>query len=239
MNIYKYYQKYTFNRKILTVFRLYIYYNKRIQKNLGVTIMKKTLLTTALISGAVLGLGAMNSVSAADTVTSKDTTASATFTAGGGTGPDAGPLSITSATPSIDFGSNEISATKVSYPAKNNGINVTVSDLRGNFSGWNVTVSGTPLASKDTPDPLAASLTLPDGVAKTDGAVVDKVTAASVADILSGSSVAISAANGSGTGVVTTDYDKGGILLNVMGGKAHATSYTTTLTWSLTDGPKA
>ena len=211
--------------------------------------MKKTLLTTALISGAVLGLGAMNSVSAADTDTavSKNTSASATFTAGGTdptdpTNPNKGPLSITNITPGIDFGSHPISATTESYSAEKNDLNVTVSDLRGNFKGWNVSVSGTPLKSTETTEPLAASLTLPvGGVTAVDASTdVTGVTADnSKADVLGGTSVAISADKDHGTGSISTNYKKDDIKLTVVGSKAHATSYTTTLTWSLTDGPKA
>ncbi|MCZ2493111.1 WxL domain-containing protein [Dellaglioa carnosa] len=204
--------------------------------------MKKTLLTTALISGAVLGLGAMNSVSAADTPTSKDTTASATFTAGGGTGPDAGPLAITNVTAGIDFGSNKIAAITTDYPAKA-GVNVTVSDLRGLFTGWNVTVAGTPLMSVgDNSTALeGASLTLPIGAvssAEANNTAADGVTAKSVGNVLSGSSVAISAPVGKGTGSILTDYKADDIKLNVIGGSAHAAAYATKLTWSLTDGPK-
>lgn len=210
--------------------------------------MKKTLLTTALISGAVLGLGAMNSVSAADTDTavSKTTSASATFTAGGTdptdpTNPNKGPLSITNITAGIDFGSHPISATTESYSAEKNDLDITVSDLRGSFNGWNVSVLGTPLKSADTPEPLAASLTLPVGSVSADASTDSTGVTAdnNKADVLGGASVAISADKGHGTGSISTNYKKDDIKLTVIGSKAHATSYSTTLTWSLTDGPKA
>ncbi|MDK1717505.1 WxL domain-containing protein [Dellaglioa algida] len=202
--------------------------------------MKKTLLTTALISGAVLGLGAMNSVSAANTNVSKDTEAAATFTAGGGTEPgDAGPLSITSATPSIDFGSNEISATHQNYLSSSD-IDVNVTDLRGTFVGWTVKVSGTKLMSNEkVPTELkGATISLPDGVAKTVGDSSEEakgITASATANVLDGGASIVASAD-NGTGETTTKYAQADIKLGVGGGLAHAAKYSTTLNWTLVDG---
>lgn len=201
--------------------------------------MKKTLLTTALISGAVLGLGAMNSVSAADVAT-KDTTASATFTAGEDpTNPGSGPLSLKDATPTIDFGSKPISAKKDTLNS-NTDINVTVNDLRGTFKGWTVKVAGTPLMSNETvPTQLkGATISLPQGTpSSVDGSAdaVKGMTATNKDNVLDGGAEIV-APEGSGTGEIKTNYAQVGINLGVVGGSAHAAKYSTTLNWTLVDG---
>lgn len=204
--------------------------------------MKKTLLTTMMISGVVLGLGTMSKVSAANTDTSKDTTATATFTAGEDPSTPGAPLALTSATGNIDFGSKAISATNQTSTSSQS-IDVVVSDLRGTFTGWNVVVSGTPLMSDAaTPTELrGATLALPDGTASaadgnSDAAV--GVTAAATTNVLDGGAK-ISAPVDKGTGTITTDYKAGGITLGVVGGSARTAKYSTTLTWTLTDGPAA
>ncbi|MCZ2491656.1 WxL domain-containing protein [Dellaglioa carnosa] len=205
--------------------------------------MKKTLLTTALISGAVLGLGAMNSVSAADTNTSKDTTASATFTAGEDpTNPGSGPLSLKSATGAIDFGSKPISA-KADTLNSNTDVDVTVNDLRGTFVGWKVNVSGTKLMSdeKEPTELKGATISLPAGTASSvDGSsdAVAGITATATANVLDGGAEIMAPAK-SGTGEIKTNYAQAGINLGVIGGSAHAAKYSTTLNWTLTDSPVA
>ncbi|MDK1728374.1 WxL domain-containing protein [Dellaglioa algida] len=203
--------------------------------------MKKTLLTTALISGAVLGLGAMNSVSAADSNTSKDTTASATFTQGEDpTNPGSGPLSLKDATPTINFGTKAISAEKDTLNS-DTAVDVTVNDLRGTFVGWTVKVSGTKLMSDETtPTELkGATISLPAGEvssADTNPDAVAGITAAATTNVLDGGASIVASA-GSGTGAIKTKYAQNGINLGVIGGSAHAAKYTTTLNWTLTDGP--
>lgn len=205
--------------------------------------MKKTLLTSALISGVVLGLGAMNSVSAADSNTSKDTTASATFTAGEDpTNPGSGPLSLKSATAAIDFGTKPISA-KADTLNSNTAVDVTVNDLRGTFVGWKVNVAGTPLMS-DEKEPTVlkgATISLPDGVASSvDGSsdAVKGITATATGNVLDGGAAIVAPAT-NGTGEIKTNYAQAGINLGVVGGSAHAAKYTTTLNWTLTDSPLA
>lgn len=202
--------------------------------------MKKTLITTMMISGVVLGLGTMNKVSAADATTA-DTTASATFVAGEDPSlPGSGPLAITNVTSGVDFGSSAVSATDSTLQSSSD-INVSVSDLRGTFAGWNVSVSGTPLMSDGaTPTELkGATLALPDGTitAAATGTDATKMTAAASANVLGGGSAQINAPVDNGTGAITTNYKQTDIALHVIGGTARVAKYSTTLTWTLTDAP--
>ncbi|MHC9536551.1 WxL domain-containing protein [Dellaglioa sp. BT-FLS60] len=206
--------------------------------------MKKYLLATTLLGAAVVGLGTMNSVSAADT--GKKTTATATFEAG--ENPDGGgSLEIKDATQGLDFGTNKISAADVSLPAKS-GLDVTVSDLRGSFAGWNVSVSGTPLkvdsdgdGKGDGAELGGASLVLPKGSVLNGDIATDDITATGVDNLLDGSASINATAEkekNDGAGTTKVSYAADGILLNVVGGSAHAAAYATTLTWTLTDAPK-
>ncbi|MHC9533418.1 WxL domain-containing protein [Dellaglioa sp. L3N] len=201
--------------------------------------MKKYLLATTLLGAAVVGLGTMNSVSADDAA--KTTDATATFTAG--ENPDGGgSLEIKDATPTLNFGTNKISADNVDLPSKA-GLDVTVSDLRGSFAGWNVSVSGTPLTNKTVGDLEGASLVLPAGMVN-GAAATDKITADGLDNLLDGSA-SINATPENGAGTTEVNYataadatPTAGIHINVLGGSAHAVAYTTTLKWTLTDAPK-
>lgn len=204
--------------------------------------MKKTLLTTMMISGVILGFGTMTKVSAANTDTSKDTTASATFTAGEDPAAPGAALALKSVTNEIDFGSNAISANGSIYTS-DKAINVDVSDLRGTFTGWNVVVSGAPLMSDAaTPTELkGATLTFPDATVQSEDINSDAangVEALGTSNVLDGGAK-ISAPVDKGTGEIITNYDQSGITLGVIGGSARAAKYSTTLTWTLTDGPTA
>lgn len=167
-----------------------------------------------------------------------------------GTG-NKGPLSLDYVT-NFKFGTHKISGQNQSYAAKNVKSYIQLSDTRGTSAGW--TLKATPGEFKSAAGDVLKGATvslgkgnmITAGDAKAPEAVATTLTAGE-------SSTVIKAAKGTGEGTwvdqlfdksVTRDdapkEDLGAnevVKLNVVGGTAKATSYTSDVKWSLEDTP--
>lgn len=201
--------------------------------------MKRLLKNSLLIGAAFLGFGSIGAsglVAKADTTTTPTTTpATATTTITPGT------IAIKSA-PSIEFGTVNSSADDTNYISSSFSSGLQVANP-GEATGWSVTVSGTPFTTGTTGGATlkGAALTMDDTettpVAADDADNVSTLpTFTAKTPITSAPAIVLNAAAGQGVGSFTAKYNNGDALLSVPAGNIGG-SYTSTLSWTLTNAP--
>lgn len=206
--------------------------------------MKKILKNSLFIGAALLGVGSLGAgglvAKAADTTSSvtpgPPTTTSATATLTPGT------ITIKSA-PGIAFGTVASSADDTNYTSTTFSAPLTVAD-QGQATGWTVTLADSAFASTTTGGPTLTNAKLTVG----NSAKAPAVTAAdadntSAAPLLtsplsvSGTPATVfKAGAGQGVGTYGATYGSGDANLYVPAGDIGG-SYTSTLTWTLSNAP--
>ncbi len=165
-----------------------------------------------------------------------------------------GPLSIDYAS-SFDFGSQEITSSDKTYNAKANPLSdgstrpnwVQVTDNRGSLAGWSLSVQATEFTNGSTGTGsvlTGAKMTLSNGRVVTNSESPANKSVSSVTltpGASSGTILGATAGSGSGTNLLAwgDDTTKDSSVSLFVPGKATklATTYKSTLTWTLTDTP--
>ena len=187
--------------------------------------MKKLTQVFAVAAVAMTTVGMTGSAFAAET-DSKDSTASVEFKT-----PETGALTLKEV-PNFDFGTHEISTDDQVYSNTTEG-KAQVQDIRGTVSGWSVSVLQN--------DDFKQGSTVLDGAQmKIASPAADNGTTSDAATLAKGTAVEVwNAAKGTGNYLsnLTFDGTEGQATLDVPGASEKITgSYTTTLTWTLSDG---
>ena len=164
---------------------------------------------------------------------SEDTDASVTFTAG--------DLTLNSA-PTLDFGSQTISAQEQVYPAVTTGSPIQVGDLRGSGIGWDLIVALSPFTLSDdvTATLQGSSISLANPtVTPANGTIGAPPVAQPTVTLTSDSTQTpvLAAEEDTGMGVWETAWAPGDVELTVLPGTAQQGLNTATLTWSLQSAP--
>lgn len=186
----------------------------------------KKLVQIFTVSAIVMTTAGMVGSAFAEESDTKDSTASVTFKT-----PKTGALTLKEI-PSFDFGTHEISTDDQLYSNVTEG-KVQVQDIRGTVAGWSVSV-----LQKD--DFKQGSAILEGAQIKFVSPVADNGTTSNAATLEKGTVVEVwNAAKDTGNYLsnLTFDGSDGQVTLDVPGSSEKVTgSYSTILTWTLSDG---
>lgn len=194
--------------------------------------MKKLVRNSMLVGAAVLGIGSLGAVAQAATtpapVTSKATA-------------DITPGTITlSSAPSFQFGTVAASAHDISYTSNSTSGTLNFADA-GTGTGYTITVAASQFTTSDGTPLKNAQLSLGNKGTSTikadDGDNVSTPPTLATDIALTSSPVAVvKAAAGDGVGAYTGTYSPTDASLKVPAGNIGG-SYSSTLTWTLTNAP--
>jgi len=194
--------------------------------------MKKILKSSLLVGAAVLGMGSIGVAQAATTTTPSTSVATADLTPG--------TITIGSTVPGFGFGTVASSADDVTYTSTTETGTLSLSDP-GNASGYSVTVADTPFTATGGGTLIGAKLDFADTETNPlTTADADNVSTAptftGTLDVSTAPATVLDAALGKGVGAYSAAYEPTDASLMVPAGNIGG-SYTSTLTWTLSNAP--